>query len=334
MAVGVTVGLESLLQARDQSLRITLGFALPTIALVTALVHVMIRRELGRPIAAILQTMRESTHGHLGARVHVTRHDELGRIATGLNAMLERLQHSNTALQTRVADTLEQAGRAAALGQVAARVAHQAGTPLNLVSGYVQMMLDDPQIDDRVRTRLRTVDAQIGHVTRVLRMMLDQVRHTPRSELVRVPDVIEHVSEVSAVRLAQANIGLSLDVDPSMPPVWANRAQLEMALLNLVTNALDAMPAGGTLSIAASHDLDNVRVAVADTGPGIPDDIADRVFDPWVTTKPDGQGTGLGLAIVRDVVRAHAGTVSVRNGTPGAIVTISLPSAAPYPTAA
>ena len=100
-----------------------------------------------------------------------------------------------------------------------------------------------------------------------------------------------------------------------------------MALLNLVTNALDAMPGGGTLSITAAARADGIRVEVADTGPGIPAEIIERLFDPWVTTKPTGQGTGLGLAIVHDVVRAHGGSISACNRATGAVFVIDLPAA-------
>ncbi|HEY7185960.1 MAG TPA: ATP-binding protein [Vicinamibacterales bacterium] len=298
MAIGVTVGLESLLQARDQSLGIALGFALPTIAVVTLLVYLTIRRLVGD------LSVRDA---------------QLASSRMQLFAVRESLAHAE---------------RVAALGQMAATVAHQAGTPLNLISGYVQMLLEDSRVDERTRTRLRTIDAQIANVTRVLRTMLDRARHAPQSEPVRVADVIEHVREVSAPRLARTNIRLVVDVEASIPPVKAHAAQLEMALLNLVTNALDAMPNGGVLTISASNGSDSVRIEVADTGPGIPGAIADHLFDPWVTTKPAGQGTGLGLAIVRDVVHAHNGRVSVRSEPQGAVFVIDLPAHAPHPTAA
>jgi signal transduction histidine kinase len=100
-----------------------------------------------------------------------------------------------------------------------------------------------------------------------------------------------------------------------------------MAFLNLVTNALDAMPNGGALSVFARPSAGGISVEVADTGPGIPADLVDRLFESWVTTKPAGQGTGLGLAIVRDVVRAHGGTVSASNQPAGALFVINFPAA-------
>jgi two-component system C4-dicarboxylate transport sensor histidine kinase DctB len=98
-------------------------------------------------------------------------------------------------------------------------------------------------------------------------------------------------------------------------------------LLNLVTNALDAMPGGGTLSIAAKGHADGLRIEITDTGSGIPATVIDRLFEPWVTTKPVGHGSGLGLAIVRDVVRAQGGSISASNRARGAVFVIDLPAA-------
>jgi signal transduction histidine kinase len=128
-------------------------------------------------------------------------------------------------------------------------------------------------------------------------------------------------------RLARSGIALRVERSPSLPLVRGDVTQLEMAVLNLVTNALDAMPTGGTLTVSATARAGGVRLQVADTGPGIAPDVIDRLFDPWVTTKPAGQGSGLGLAIVRDVVRAHGGSVSAVNRAVGAAFTIDLPSA-------
>jgi signal transduction histidine kinase len=343
--------MESLLQTRTHALRVALGFALPTIVLVTILVHLTVRQFLGKPLRTILRAMRETREGNLGARATLDRHDELGVIAEGLNQMLDQLERFNQSLQGRIEEatrdlslrnvqlaasqgelfalreSLGRAERVAALGQVAANVVHQAGTPLNLVSGYIQMIRDDPRTDDRTRSKLRTVDEQIQHVTRVLRTMLDHARQPPEVRIVNLADIISRVREVAQPRLARHHIRLDASVAEGLPPVKADPTQLEMALFNLVSNALDAMPGGGTLSIAATAHLETVRVEIADTGSGIPAEVVNRLFDPWVTTKAVGHGSGLGLAIVRDVVRAHGGSISATNRAVGALFVIELPAA-------
>jgi signal transduction histidine kinase len=350
-AVGVTVGLESLLQTRSHGLRVALGFAVPTIVLVTMLVHLTVRRVLGRPLRTILRTMQETKGGNLRARATLNQRDELGTIASGLDEMLDQLERFNESLQGRIEEatrdlalrnaqlaasqdelfalreSLGRAERVAALGQVAANVAHQAGTPLNLVSGYIQMIRDDPRTDERTRSRLRTVDEQIQQVTRVLRTMLDHARQPAEAQVVSLADIIARVREVAQPRLARHHVRLQASVADNLPPVKADATQLQMALFNLVTNALDAMSGGGTLSITATAHPGGVRVEVADTGSGIPAEVIDRLFDPWVTTKPVGHGSGLGLAIVRDVVRAHGGSISASNQAVGAQFVIDLPAA-------
>ena len=352
-AVAASVGLESLLQARKHGLTLALGFAVPAILLVTVLVHITIHQMLGRRLGAIVRTMERTAGGDLRARAAIVLDDELGQIATGLNEMLDQLERFTHSLHAQIAEatrdlslrnaqlaasqnqlfaareSLARAERVAALGQVAANVAHQAGTPLNLVSGYVQMILGDPRTDERTRSRLRTVDAQIQQVTRVLRTMLDRARPPSGFEAVSLGAIITRVREVAQPRLWRSNIRLETSVAAGLPAVKVDPTQLEMALLNLVTNALDAMPGGGTLSIQASAGPKAVRLEVADSGPGLPAEVLSHLFDPWVTTKPAGQGSGLGLAIVRDVVRTHGGSVSAYNQSPGAVVVIELPVSGP-----
>jgi signal transduction histidine kinase len=240
------------------------------------------------------------------------------------NAQLAANQHQLFAAR----ESLARAERVAALGQVAANLAHQAGTPLNLVSGYVQMIRDDPRTDDRTRSRLQTVDTQIQQVTRVLRAMLDHAKQPSGFETVALADVLERVRDVAQPSLARANIRLEIAVAADLPAIRADAIPLEMALLNLVTNALDAMPGGGLLAMSASATASGIRLEVADSGPGLATAVIDRLFEPWVSTKPAGQGTGLGLAIVRDVMRAHGGTIAASSTSNGAVFTIDLPAAA------
>ena len=124
-------------------------------------------------------------------------------------------------------------------------------------------------------------------------------------------------------------IELGLEVAPALPAVGVDRVQLEQALLNLVSNAVDAMPEGGRLSLAARPDGDGVAIVVADSGAGIPLEDLSRVFEPLYTTKPVGKGTGLGLPILREIVEAHGGTVRLESRAgEGTIAVVILPPAA------
>jgi signal transduction histidine kinase len=156
--------------------------------------------------------------------------------------------------------------------------------------------------------------------------MLDEARQPSPRVPTGVSVVVDRACTIARPRLARSGVQLDVRIDDGLPAVDANAPQLELALLSLVTNALDAMPAGGTLSIRGSATEAGVRLDVSDSGPGIAADLLPHLFEPWVTTKPVGHGTGLGLGIVREVVRAHGGEIHAANQPAGgAIFTIDLP---------
>ncbi len=342
MAAVVSVSMAAVQQVRSEGRAIALWFAFPAIALVVFVVEILTRRLVHRRIALALFTMERVAAGDLSARAPIGPRDELGVLAEGLNEMLARIEHFNVELQQRVSETttklddsygrnlalreaLGRAERMAALGQMAANIAHQVGTPLNLISGYVQMLRED-KLEPRSRERLEVVQRQIQQVTRVLRSMLDQVRQpTPRetSDLTRI---IGHVCESVQPRAQTAGAKLAVKVVEPLPLIEGDSTQLEAALLNLITNSLDALAGPGTVTISASATDHGVHLEIADTGPGFLADVLPRVFEPWVTTKPIGQGSGLGLAIAREVVKAHGGRIDARNRSEGgAVVSIDLP---------
>jgi signal transduction histidine kinase len=280
------------------------------------------------------------------------RQDELGSVAAGLNDMLERMEHFNIELQRRIQtatselrdrnveledsyrrvvmlrDALARAERMAAVGQMAANVAHQVGTPLNLISGYVQMVREG-SVDARTRERLEIVERQIQQVTGVLRSMLDHARQKSPRELVDLASVVRFACETAQPQLALSGVELRLRIEENLPAIEADATQLELVAINLIKNSLDAMPYGGTLTVSASEIESGVQLEVADTGSGIPPEMLARVFEPWVTSKTIGQGTGLGLSIAREVIEAHGGTITIRNvESGGAAVTIRLPRVA------
>jgi len=136
------------------------------------------------------------------------------------------------------------------------------------------------------------------------------------------------MGDAMRARLASSGVTLNLKVEPRLASVAADEAQLELALLNLVSNALDAMPHGGVLTLAAGNANGRVRIDVRDTGTGIDAAVLPRLFEPWVTTKPAGRGTGLGLSITRDLITSLGGTIALSTSSGhGTTFTIELPAA-------
>jgi two-component system, NtrC family, sensor kinase len=350
-AAVVTVSLNSLQQLRTKGRQVTFWFTPAAIILLTLLVDRLGRRLIHQPIRNIRDTMIRAGEGDFTARAERVRRDELGTVAAGLNDMLQRLQDFHEALQDRVdeatselrvrneelvetyqrvfalREALARAEQLAAVGQMAASVAHQVGTPLNLISGYVQMLQEEALDDPRTAERLVIVQEQIAKVASVVRTLLDQSRRPADRAPAAIESLLARVADVARPKLDASGIALTLDIERNLPPIWADSEQLELAVLNLITNSLDAMPHGGSLAMRASRTPGGVRIDIADTGTGIAKDLLPRIFQPWVTTKTAGRGTGLGLSITRDVVERHGGTISVVSDRgQGTTFTIDLPS--------
>jgi signal transduction histidine kinase len=194
------------------------------------------------------------------------------------------------------------------------------------------MMQGDTATDPRAARRLDIVQEQIGKVASVVRTLLDQSRRREVRQPAEVGALLARVADVARPKLDAAGITLALDLAPDLPVLLADAEELELAMLNLVTNSLDAMPSGGVLTIAATRHDGGVRIQVTDTGNGIPSALLPRIFDPWVTTKPAGHGTGLGLSITRDAIARHGGTIAAESA-PGTrtTFTIDLPPSAAEP---
>ena len=250
-----------------------------------------------------------------------------------LMSLLARLRDRNQELVrsyqsvSHLRETAERAQQLAAVGQTMANVAHQIGTPLNLVSGHVQLLQHEIS-DPAIQRRLRIVQEQIDRVVATVRSLLERARPHGERQTVRIESILARMGDAMRARLASSGVTLDLKIPRSLPGVAANEAQLELAFLNLVTNALDAMPDGGTLTLAATNTGGRVRIDVRDTGTGIDAAVLPRLFEPWVTTKPTGRGTGLGLSITRDLITSLGGTITVSTSSrQGTTFTIELPAA-------
>ena len=352
MGVVVTVSTAAVERVTRNGGLIALSVMLPAIVIVTVLLDQLARRLVHRRLDGIRATMQRVAAGDLSARAAAERPDEIGAIAAGLNSMLGEMEDLSESLQLRVREAtaelrkrnyeveemyqrvfdlreaLGHAEQLAAVGQAAANVAHQVGTPLNLVSGYVQMLLTEGSLDTRTRRRLEMMQRQIDQVTGAVRGLLDRARRPLPKERAAPAPLVQRVLEIAQPRLERNNVSAEVSAAPDLPDIDADVVQLELALLNIVTNAVDAMPRGGTLTVTLTPAEGGVRLEFADTGPGVPESLLPRIFEPWVTTKPHGRGTGLGLAIARGVVAAHGGTIAVANRPPsGAVFTVVLPPA-------
>ena len=250
----------------------------------------------------------------------------------------QQLQETNLELW-RSNRRMNELGRLAAAGQTAAHFAHEVGTPLNLISGHVQLLKSDLERDPRdAESRIRTISAQIERIERIVRRMLDKTRFETElspldlnSMLRKLCDAMEPAFDKRDIRLVETLAG-------NLPLIAGSSDRLQQLFLNLINNSLDAMPDGGEITIATS--LDNkgskpqrICVDFTDTGMGMTPEVMSHIFDPLYTTKDRGQGTGLGLVIVSQIVSEHGGTIEVGSelghGTHFRLTFAALPSELP-----
>ena len=341
-------GASRLAVSLQEQLLITLLVA--GVATIVALT-LFIERSLNRPIRLLLASMAAVERGNLTEAPRLSRNDEMGELAVGYERMLRRIRESqeenarlieeirrfNQDLQRRVDQATEvlaernealqrangllfdltrqlrRAEQFATMGHLTATMAHEIGTPLNAVSLHLQMLARSPGLTAADRQRLAIIEQQIQRLVKTIQDFLAAARIEPRPRtLVDLNALVRTVTSLMAPALAAKGIAHDLRLANQLPCIRADEHQLQQLLLNLLSNAVDAMPGGGHLRIETAAGEGAVSLTVADSGPGVPPDLRDRVFEPFFTTK-GAAGTGLGLAVCRGIVEIHHGTIELDN---------------------
>lgn len=226
----------------------------------------------------------------------------------------------------RLQEQLRRTERIAELGTLASGMAHEIGTPMNVILGRAEYLMDRVT-EEPIKKGLKTIITQVERITKVMNQLLSFARRKApeRSEL-DLRNVIDNVMEMFQERLSRSQVTVGMMLEDSCPMVLADADQMSQVLINLIMNAVHAMPDGGTLRVDLAQEKDMVKLTVADTGHGIPRDVVKKVFDPFFTTKEFGKGTGLGLTVVKGIIEEHQGSIVVESEEgKGTTVTIRLP---------
>ncbi|WP_319759055.1 ATP-binding protein [Maridesulfovibrio sp.] len=223
-------------------------------------------------------------------------------------------------------EQIRKADRLAAIGQLAAGVAHEVRNPLSSIKGYATYFGSLFPEDSDNRKAAEVMTTEVERLNRAISELLEMAR--PADIKLRETDVktlIESSLRLVSQEAESASVSIETDVAPDMPRITADPDRLAQTLINLYINAIQAMPEGGILGVSAGLAEQGLRITVRDTGGGLPGDDFSRIFDPYYTTKPSG--TGLGLAIVQKIVEAHGGTIEVEySGTQGTSFIITIPA--------
>ncbi len=221
-------------------------------------------------------------------------------------------------------DQLQHADRLATIGQLAAGIAHELNNPLADILGLAQLAANRPDLpEETYQDLVRIVKSSLYAREVIKRILLFSRQSSPKQTDVNLNDIIEQWLDFFEFRCAKSNIDIDMDMDSELPLISGDPGQLNQVLVNLVINAIHAMPEGGRLTIRTGVDQDDTIVSIQDTGEGIQEEILDKIFLPFFTTKDVDKGTGLGLAVVYGIVKEHGGTVSVKS-KPGAGTTFDV----------
>ena len=330
-----------------------------------------LQRNVSRPIQVLMGAMAQAEAGDLASEARLARDDEFGRMAVGFNRMLRKIREShdenvklvaridnfNKELQAEVEkairelaarheelrrvhamlfDVQRQLSRTERLvmaGQLAAMMAHEIGTPLHSISGHVQLLLNEGDMGAEAIDRLKIIETQIGRVVEILQAILSaSAPAEPVFRSIEANHLVNGLLDLMAPVLSRRGVVVASELTGNPSSVIGDVGQLQQVFLNLIANALDAMPDGGTLRVASrtvpsdqaarlssqeagavTGDTGWIEISVADTGWGIEPEHLLRIFDPFFTTKGLGKGTGLGLSICQRIVRTHRGRIEVKS---------------------
>ena len=332
-ALVLALELDESLSNVDGYLATTLRRALYTFALILLIAAAVVGGFgfviVGRPVQALVDKARRTGAGDLSHPLVVSGGDELSALAQALNDMCDQLrtafQERDAATEARLAtlERLRHVDRLSTVGTLAAGIAHELGTPLHVVAGRAQLIVDDPAGPHGKHAGI--IVEQASRMTRIVRHLLDFARQSrPDRAVVDIAVLVPKVVELLRMLAKKRDVDLEVDVAPGAHWVEADASQIEQALTNLVVNAVHASSPEQTVRVQVRRraavrppaDLgdaprDEVQIAVDDDAGGIPKESVSRLFTPFFTTKDVGEGTGLGLAIAWGLVREHDGTIDV-----------------------
>jgi signal transduction histidine kinase len=297
---------------------------------------------VGRPIYHLVGKVRRIATGDLSTPLRLERDDELGELAAAINQMCEALAAANEATTREAAarlaavEQLRHADRLTTVGKLASGIAHELGTPLNIVAGRGYMIAAREATGEEIYENARIIVEQADRITKIIRQLLDFARPRPvekaRTDL---RGLAEQTVTLLRPMAEKAGVKMTL-VDPAIPAVTvADPGHLQQVITNLIVNSIHASGNGGVVRIGFRREVTSpplthggargpyLCVYVEDTGHGMDPETQARIFDPFFTTKDVGAGTGLGLSIAYGIVRDHGGWIDVKSA-PGEGSTISI----------
>lgn len=314
--------------ARSHDWRETAIVATGVGAILLVLGGLSLELQVLRPMRALGRAVGEVAAGKLDVAAPTDGPAEFAELGAAFNEMTASLREQRAALEAQ-SERLQRSERLATVGRLAAGVAHEVGNPLAAIVGYTELVLDDPALPEQARDLLRRTQAQTQRIQAIVAQLLDFSRPA-KLEPQRFSPIARAQEVVALLRVDPRCAGVTLEVagDPELQ-VTADPNLLEQILINLVHNGARAARehAGerATVRISVREHDDALSIDVRDNGPGVPDDVRPRLFEPFFTTRSAGEGTGLGLAISQGLAESMDGSLEYVGADGGAVFRLRLP---------
>ncbi len=331
-ALELTRSVGFLKQALRSDLYQTLTILAVMLILTVLAVTWLTRTLMTAPVEKLLAGIDDVAQGDLSRVLLSERDDEIGALATRFNEMTFSLRESRAETQRqneaklKLEQRLAQTEKLATIGQLAAELAHEVGTPLNVIAVRASSLKKKSRDPEAVSKNARIIAEQSARITRIIQRLLDFTRRKVgvlEQNPVQLNEVTLSTMELLEAQFTASSIKSTLARAEGLPPIPGDADRLQQVLLNLILNAVQAMPAGGTLRVETAEvhrrrpGLDKapeqtcVVVEVADTGVGIPAEHRDKIFEPFYTSKSETGGTGLGLSVCFGIVKEHDGWIEL-----------------------
>ena len=315
--------------ANNRDLLVVYGLVI--FVLVSIVLWLLIVRFVTQPVSELIQHMRRVQAGDLAVRVQPEGRDEINELGRGFDSMVDSLDAAQRELKESHEKQIQQAGKLASIGELAAGIAHEIRNPLAGIGAAVEVLSEIADSKTQYGEVVREIHGQIARLNSTLSNLLDFSRlREPEIAAADVGELIQPMLALVRPDAQKQRVRIVEDFSRELPPIHVDGQQVQQAVLNLLLNAIQAMPEGGTLTVGAGRvetpsptgskpvtghggtpPCQAVRLTVRDTGVGIPVEHLDRIFSPFFTTKH--RGTGLGLSITRMIIEKHGGKLSVRS---------------------
>lgn len=288
-------------------------------------------RRVSQPIQSLTEGARAVARGELDTRLQIANRDEIGGLARAFNHMAENLSLSRDELTAKnrelieanenlrqVQEQLIRSERLAAIGQLAAGVSHEIDNPVGIILGYAELLLDDLEEADPRRDDVLAIIAECRRCRRITGGLLGLARGgAVRRESLRLAELAEATAASLRPQKLFRQVPIRIQAPPEPLEVFADPDPLRQVLVNLLLNAAQAMGGSGEVAVTLERAGEQVSLTVDDSGPGVPLELRERIFDPFFSTKGSGEGTGLGLSLCRKLMEEQGGSLFVADAPAG-----------------